>query len=155
MVKSKSGFTLIELLVVIAIIAILATIGALVYTGLQKNARDAKRKVDIESIASSMEANYGQINPNQYSPLTNQMFTTGKVPEDPYNTNNAPDNACPGVCKYCVFEGTTPQPHAACTQSNPKVAGAGTTPTGGSLFPYWTVCANLEGGGFTCRSSGR
>jgi prepilin-type N-terminal cleavage/methylation domain-containing protein len=155
MKRKSSGFTLIELLVVIAIIAVMATIGALIYTGFQKNARDAKRKVDIDAIASAMESNYGQVNSNQYTTLTPQMFTSGNVPQDPLNTNLSPDNVCPGVCKYCVFEGATHQPHAACTEANTKVVTAGTEPAGGSTSPHWTVCANLESGGFTCRSSGR
>ena len=152
--KSHQGFTLIELLVVIAIIAVISTIGAMIYSGFQKNARDAKRKVDIESIASAMEANYGQVTPNQYTTLTSQMFTSGSIPQDPLNTNATPDNSCPGVCKYCVLEGSAFQPPAACSQANTKVVSA-TEPIGGATNTNWTVCANLENGGFICKSSGR
>ena len=37
------GFTLVELLVVVAIIAVLSVIGITIFTGVQKNARDARR----------------------------------------------------------------------------------------------------------------
>lgn len=53
--KSESGFTLIELLVVIGIIAILATIGAVNFSGARAQARDAKRVADLSQISSSIE----------------------------------------------------------------------------------------------------
>lgn len=54
----KSGFTLVELLVVIAIISILAIIGMVSYIGVQKGARDAKRRADVNSITDVLEAHY-------------------------------------------------------------------------------------------------
>lgn len=54
--KSESGFTLIELLVVIGIIAILATIGAINFSGARAKARDGKRQADINQIGASFEA---------------------------------------------------------------------------------------------------
>ncbi len=55
-IKSESGFTLIELLVVIGIIAILATIGAVNFSGARAQARDGKRSADLSQIRSSIEA---------------------------------------------------------------------------------------------------
>lgn len=49
------GFTLIELLIVITIIAILSAIGLVSYTSFVKNARDAKRKSDLNFIQSALE----------------------------------------------------------------------------------------------------
>lgn len=54
------GFTLIELLVVITIIAILSVMGMAVYGGLQKNARDAKRRTDLDAIAKALAQYYVQ-----------------------------------------------------------------------------------------------
>ena len=53
--SAKKGFTLIELMVVIAIIAILASIGMVVYSGLQKNARLSKRIQDLQAIKLALE----------------------------------------------------------------------------------------------------
>lgn len=52
--KSK-GFTLVELLVVISIIAILSVIGMTVFSGVQKGARDAKRRGDLDAIRLALE----------------------------------------------------------------------------------------------------
>jgi len=51
----KKTFTLIEILVVATIIALLAGGGVTVYTQLNKNARNSKRKADIEQIRSALE----------------------------------------------------------------------------------------------------
>jgi len=53
--SKKNGFTLIELLVVIAIIAILSTIGLVVYSSVQKNARISKRVQDLNAMKTALE----------------------------------------------------------------------------------------------------
>ena len=51
----KKGFTMIEILISIAIIAVLTAIGIVSYVSINKNARDAKRRGDIEQIRSALE----------------------------------------------------------------------------------------------------
>jgi general secretion pathway protein G len=51
----KKGFTMIEILISIAIIAVLTAIGIVSYVNINKNARDAKRRGDIEQIRSALE----------------------------------------------------------------------------------------------------
>jgi type II secretion system protein G len=51
----KKGFTLMEILIAIAIIAILTAIGIVSYTSINKNARNTKRRSDIEQIRSAFE----------------------------------------------------------------------------------------------------
>lgn len=70
MLVQKKGFTLIELLVVISIIAILSLIGITVFTGVQKNARDAKRRGDMKAISNALE---------QYKAVNNKYPIAGAV----------------------------------------------------------------------------
>lgn len=53
--KLSDGFTLIELLTVMSIIAILVAISVFSLAGARESGRDARRKADIESIASALE----------------------------------------------------------------------------------------------------
>lgn len=56
--NSPKGFTLIELLVAISIVAVLATIGLVIFGQTQQNARDAKRRGDIKAIVTVLEQVY-------------------------------------------------------------------------------------------------
>lgn len=155
----SSGFTLVELMIVVAIIAVLSVIGVTVFSGIQKDSRDARRRADIDAIASAMEANYGKTVAGQYSAITAGFFANGVVPVDPTSTNVSPEGACPGVCKYCVTQDATSArtPAACSTGSTPVAAASGTTaaaPSGGAN-QYWMICANLEktAGTFYCRGN--
>ncbi len=53
--QKKNGFTLIELLVVIAIIAILATVGLVMYSSVQKSVRISKRLQDLDALKTAIE----------------------------------------------------------------------------------------------------
>lgn len=56
--RKSGGFTLIELLVVISIIAILSAVGLVVFTGVQKSGRIAKRIQDLKAIQTALELYY-------------------------------------------------------------------------------------------------
>ena len=86
--NNPQGFTLVELLVVIAIIAILAVIGVTVYSGVQKGARDAKRKADVEAIAAAYESHYIQNDTSPYDIPATTWFSSGGYPLDPSTSAN-------------------------------------------------------------------
>jgi prepilin-type N-terminal cleavage/methylation domain-containing protein len=154
----KKGFTLIELLVVISIISILATIGIASYQGAQKNARDARRRNDVDVIAKSLEVNKAQ-DTLYYPVISPTWFESGAVPLD---TTTA---------KYCIlyrFDTTTiskPTLWAATSSCPTSVEGASTTvaviPSTGGVPPVnstatFKICARLEGGtqpNIFCRSN--
>lgn len=79
----KKGFTLIEILVVATIIVLLSAIGLVSYSQFSKQARDARRKSDIENIRGSLEIYRSS---NNYYPLTLQLLVPSfikSVPVDP------------------------------------------------------------------------
>lgn len=53
--RPSKGFTLIELLVAVAILAVVSTIGIIIFQGAQAKARDAVRKNDLEKLATALE----------------------------------------------------------------------------------------------------
>lgn len=53
--RSERGFSFVELLVVVTIIAVISGIAMVSYQSTNKNARDSKRKADIEQVRSALE----------------------------------------------------------------------------------------------------
>lgn len=146
---NKKGFTLVELLVVISIIAILALIGFTVYSGVQKRARDAARREDVDAISKALEANYTQ-GTATYPAMADSMFSNG-VPRDNTgsdyciafsSTVGASAPAKPtGVNDWAA--GTTCPSAPVVTGGWAEVTGTGTArPPAGTTA--WTLCARLE-----------
>lgn len=85
MPKRSRGFTLIELMVSISIVAIISTVGMVVYGQAQKSARDSRRKQDLKSIQLALEL-YKQVN-NVYPVTTSLSSITpnyiASIPTDP------------------------------------------------------------------------
>ena len=83
MKKHLKGFTLIELLVAIAIIGILVTIATFAMQGARESARDARRKSDLEAIASALELYRSDCNGYPNSPLGATMTGSPVLPNPP------------------------------------------------------------------------
>jgi type IV pilus assembly protein PilA len=140
---NQKGFTLVELLVVITIIAILSVIGVTIFSGVQKNARDTRRKADIDSIAKALEANKVPTS-STYVNLTGSAFGGGSVPTDSGNGSNT----------YCVYSSatapitgpTTAWTGATCPSVGSNTANSviSTAVTLVGSANNWTVCASLE-----------
>lgn len=162
--RSYAGFTLVELLVVVAIIAILSVIGLTLFSGAQKNARDARRKADVDAVASALEIKRLP-GVTYYEAIVNTDMSSGLIPEDSVNQS----------AKYCILlyatdDGAKTQPDPAIT-SWPTSSPCATSPAGfrqaivsdgflATNFPVNTyksfkVCARLEGSGGSvfCKNS--
>ncbi len=138
---NPSGFTLIELMVVVSIIAILSVIGIVAFGNTQKNARDTRRRSDIDAISKALEVNK---NPglDTYNVLVDTQFAQGKVPTDSGN----------GSATYCANASTTAgSPPAVPTAWSNTSACPTSYATVSITYPAataksWTICALLETG---------
>lgn len=94
----KKAFSLVEILVVVTIIALLASMAAVSYSQFVKQARDAKRKTDIEQIRAAIEL-YRNFDDNGLYPATLDFSGVGtvadasatylsKVPNDPLSATS-------------------------------------------------------------------
>ncbi|MGB9707408.1 MAG: type II secretion system protein [Microgenomates group bacterium] len=88
--KNKKSFTLIEILVVATIIGLLLSGGLISYSQLTKQARDNRRKTDLEQIRSALEMyrsensiypNYPGSSCSGLQPILTPYI--GKIPNDP------------------------------------------------------------------------
>lgn len=175
--SARKGFTLIELLVVISIIAILSVVGITVFTGVQKSARDVKRRGDIDAIASAMEVHKGDPPPvvcnggsstsGEYVLLKDSFFASGKIPHDPLERQTTCGASNSQLCVYCDRSSTVSQggsdPGAGNCANNLTVGDPNYMPNSGFNFGYYTwctwpnyrVCTNLESGNpnYYCKSN--
>jgi len=120
---TKKAFSLVEILVVVTIIALLASLAAASYSQFVKQARDAKRKTDVEQIRAAIEL-YRNFDASGLYPATAAIvFGTGniadasatyltKIPNDPLSSRG-----------YTLYY------------------------TNVSPFTNYTLCAYLENGG--------
>lgn len=141
---NKKGFTLVELLVAVAIIAILATIGLTIFSTSQRDARDARRRADINSIAGALEVNKAA---GSYNLLKDENFSSGKIPVDTstakYSVKTDDTAAVSDPTSWDVGNGNPSAEWVTVSSSNPA-----------ALTKYWKVCARLEKSGSTyCRGN--
>ena len=107
----ERGFTLIELLTVIAIIGILTSVVAVNVSSSRKQARDARRKSDIDAIQSALELYYNahnqfpalpwgtNSNKDTWNDLNTELSSyLSALPKDP--TNNETDPWAEGGLSY-------------------------------------------------------
>ncbi len=143
--KKNLGFTLIELLVVISIIGIMSALGLALFSKAQGKARDGQRKLDITSIAKTLEIHKTD---SGYQKLLPAWFEKNSKPADPKGGN------------YCGCEiGTSSDLTNADWGSNTTVCpvtlgvagctGASWSNVSTTDFPTpnassWRVCAHME-----------
>ena len=160
MPKSVHGFTLVELLVVITIIAVLSVIGMTAYGVVQKNARDTKRKLDIDAIANALEVNKTGAS---YQVISGGWFSSGSIPIDPKASTiadrpsgcgNGTDTDYIGRCWYCIRVNNT---QTYCQAGDHRIDDPGNEwgIDAHNHSASWTICANLETGSpkYYCRGS--
>lgn len=142
------GFTLIELMVAIAIVAVLSSIGLVVFSNAQSGARDSKRREDIQAVAKAIESKK-QSGGVYYTWPAASDFAGGSFPDDPKSTTN-----------YCIDTLTTIPPAnpptkpaastawtaAGCPSGWDDITTSAAATNFGTTTTSWTVCAVLEQG---------
>ncbi len=146
-VNNPQGFTLIELLIVVSIVAILSVVAIALFSNVQADARDAKRKAELSAISNVLEVNKKSTGyqPIFYTEFGGNSFPGGTSP----NQTNAQD---PQNYAYCIAASsgvtnpaaseftTTPQ----CTNASFVLIG-GATPAADSAS--YKICTRLENRG--------
>jgi len=167
--KSARGFTLIELLVVISIIAILAVIGATIFSGVQSGARDAKRRGDINAIASALEVQYldrlgrcplQSIDSAGYCPIQAIYFSNNAIPTHPNGASycisypGSPGGADLPAGNPTDMTGSVDGPDNCTPAPLTFKAINNSPPLDPSLNSIaWRVCTKLESGNIYCKRS--
>ena len=136
------GFTLVELLVVVAIIAVLSVIGITIFTGVQKNARDARRKADVQSIQKALEAHFNDTNcgattTSPYCAVTaanaDNLFAGGSIPAYPV------PGPAGGAYTYPIVASLTYTVCATLENATGNYTNAGTTPSPTNIGTYYCL----------------
>ena len=147
--KATRGFTIVEIAVVIAVIALLATIGVVVYTTIQNDSKKSQAEGMVNVMRSALERYYDK---NGEYPSANTLASGG----DGRNLSNA---------QYQTIAQTLDVPASALVQSNFKfvpcsVSGSACTPATAdtkSVFYFTRTAADVSGNAtrvFTSPSSG-
>ncbi len=99
--KKKKGFTLVEMLVAATIAALLAAVGLVSYRTANRNARDARRKADLEQVRAAMEL--ARIDNGVYPSGSTFEGVVGGLVSDGYLSNASledPRNVSPYIYTY-------------------------------------------------------
>lgn len=75
--RSQSGFTLIEILIVMIIIAFLASLSAGSFQSSQRKSRDARRRGDLHTLSTALEAYYNDKGEYPNSTVDNKISGCG------------------------------------------------------------------------------
>ncbi len=156
--NTSKGFTLIELLVTIAIIAIISVVAVALFGNIQADARDGKRRAELESLANALEVNKSGGGGN-YNPIVAATMLGGGT--FPGASTTATD---PQGYAYCILSNATSTPPTALNTvvgwTTALACPGGYTVMSGTQPPAtavsWTLCTRLENKGTPaafCRSN--
>lgn len=154
--KRSAGFTMVELLIVISIIALLTTIAIGVYSGVQKNGRDARRRAEVDSLFKSIDSSKDPVSGVYGFTAANFVSDFPTPPADPGGA---------AWSSYCILTSTStadtltaPSPAAFSVPCPTSWVPVTNYLTPAPPFPTgtrgWLLCAKLESNStLFCRAS--
>lgn len=125
LITNNNGFTMIELLVVATIMILLTTIGLTSFQQASKNARNGKRKADIETVRSSLVLYRTDMGTYPATTSFDQMMTdiadyiSNETIEDPKNTGVYVYSYTSAGSDFSVCAMLEPDPGTAYCVTNP------------------------------------
>ncbi len=149
---NPKGFTLIELLITIAIIAIISVIAVAVYSNIQADARDSKRRSELEAIGNALEVGK---TPSGYQILTGASFAGAIFPGGGAQTFATDPQGYP----YCIsavasvansvvdITWTNTGATASCATTAPAYSKLDGTTTPAANSTQFKICTRLENRG--------
>jgi len=100
----RKGFTLIELLVTVSIIGIITMAGLVIYQGVGRSSRDARRREDLQSLQKAIEQYYVVSGAYPAACPSGASFSvSGTALLEPVPVDPADDTAYSGVCATTHF----------------------------------------------------
>ncbi len=150
---SKRGFTLVELMIVITVIAILATIAVVSFTRVQKQARDTKRKAEVKSLETALQAYYTEKNTYPVQAVSADIATALATPLTstyinamPISPNGVPATNANSAYHYVSVDGSK---YGLC--AGLEISTVTGTADGASMWRATTLnSAGKEEAGATC-----
>ena len=151
LISKERGFTLIELLVTIAIISVISVIAVALLGNVQADARDSKRKAELEALSNALEVNKTS-GGGTYNPLLANQLAGGVFP------GGGAEALDPQGYPYCIKASTTTIPPTN-SVIGAGVWASGTTACGEATYlkisgtvpanttVSWTLCTRLENKG--------
>lgn len=138
MKKMRKAFTLVELMVVITVIAILMTIAIVSFTRIQKQARDTKRKADVRTLQTALQAYFTEFQayPIMTTPTIATTALTSLAPTYIPSIPTAPLGSTGTNVNYMYVSSATGFTYALCTNLE-------TATTSGAM---WVASTSNAGG---------
>ena len=153
--NTSKGFTLIELLVTIAIIAIISVVAVALFGNIQADARDGKRRAELESLANALEVNKTG-GGGTYNPIVASTMLGGGL--FPSGSSTRADD--PQGYPYCIGASATTTPPGVAVVANFVLSPIGCAGGGGTAgytvmsgtqpantTVSWRLCTRLESKG--------
>lgn len=155
--QRQAGFTIIELLIVAIIVAILGTLVAMTYSGVQAKNRNAERQDNIKTLQSHLESYYARQDNSRYPTLANlsdPQWRMKNMPDVPENILRDPQwNSSIAACTIGDHAVPASSPTEKCYSYQVTTADGSSCDNQKAVCAQYTLTTIFEGGDKYVKSS--